>query len=127
MLVFDHREERMRGVDQKNKIKLVLGTPWSKDDKSFSTIFFSFSCSHGIGPEGLFCLVSSLYDQIEHEKCVDIFQAAKLCCIQRPKLIENEVRKTKCPFGETYLRIFTTIIETRTSITFENRHSSSIF
>ena len=54
----------------------------------------SFLPSYGVGPAGVFCLVSSLYDQIEHEQNVDVFLAAKLFRTQRPKLIETEVPLT---------------------------------
>ncbi|XP_046839781.1 receptor-type tyrosine-protein phosphatase alpha-like [Xenia sp. Carnegie-2017] len=53
-------------------------------------------CDYGVGPAGVFCLVSSLYDQIEHEQNVDVFLAAKLFRTQRPKLIETEELYSFC-------------------------------
>ena len=52
---------------------------------------FDPSPSYGVGPSGVFCLASYLYEQIEREKRADVFYAAKLFRVQRPKLIETKV------------------------------------
>ena len=53
-------------------------------------------CDYGVGPSGVFCLASYLYEQIEREKCADVFCAAKLFRVQRPKLIETEEQYAFC-------------------------------
>ncbi|XP_028398210.1 receptor-type tyrosine-protein phosphatase alpha-like isoform X2 [Dendronephthya gigantea] len=53
-------------------------------------------CDYGVGPTGVFCLISSLYDQIDREESVNVFHAAKLFRIQRPKLIETEEMYSFC-------------------------------
>ena len=64
---------------------------WLSGLQKFSESNYLFSFSFGVGRTGVFCLLSTLLDQLEKEQSVDVYQTAKLYRLQRPKLIETEV------------------------------------
>ena len=39
----------------------------------------------------MFCLLMTMYDQLEEEGSIDVYQTAKLYRTQRPQFIETEV------------------------------------
>ena len=51
-----------------------------------------FLLSYGVGRTGAYCLLHTMYHQIEREKSVSIYQIARLYNHQRPRCVSTLVR-----------------------------------